>query len=71
MNKIICPVSNRIYNISSRKGKSILKKYIDHINKNETCSTCLYSRIINPNTGRNVSIYKKTGKIWSNHSSRA
>ena len=61
-NKIICPKSNKKYNIHGKNGKSILKKYIDHVQKNEKCSQCLYSKIINPTTGRYVSIYNKTGK---------
>ena len=64
---ILCPLTNKKYNILSRNGKKIINTYNKHLNSKEK-NSCAFSKIKNPRTNRNVSIYGRLGrKIINNY----
>ena len=61
--KIQCPYTNKLFNLKDKKGKMILDHYNLHLyNKSNNESYCPFHLIINPQTGRKVSIFGKIGK---------
>jgi hypothetical protein len=64
---IVCPMTNKKYSINSGNGKKIINTYNEHVKHGSKQSNCAFTKIKNPTTQRNVSIYGNIGKNIINH----